>query len=123
MSESTAVGRWSAIRERRLADPGVREQYERTFASVSVVRQLLQALNAERERAGVSKSELARRVGASPAAIRRLFTSTTANPTIRTIVELFWALDIELIPQRRADHQDILDRQSIQVTKTVAGTR
>jgi ribosome-binding protein aMBF1 (putative translation factor) len=123
VSQSASADRWSDIRERRLSDPIAREQYERTFASVSVVRQLLQALDAEREHAGVSKSELARRVGASPAAIRRLFTSNTANPTIRTIVELFWALDIELIPQRRSERQDVQDGRRVKVVEASAGTR
>jgi ribosome-binding protein aMBF1 (putative translation factor) len=103
MSRSSPPDRWSAIRERRISDATTREQYERMRASVSTVRQLLQSLDAERERVGVSKTELARRVGASPAAVRRLFTSPAANPTMRTIVDLFGALNMDVTVRRRTE--------------------
>jgi transcriptional regulator with XRE-family HTH domain len=68
---------------------------------------MLQMLDAERERAGLSKAELARRIGASPATIRRLFTSSHANPTLRTIVDLFDALDVEITLRHR--HEQAAD--------------
>ena len=88
--------RWSRIRERKLVDPQVREQYQRTRRSVSSIRQVLQVVDAERQRAGLTKAELAQRIGTSPAAIRRLFTSESANPTLRTVVDLLDALDLEV---------------------------
>ena len=88
--------RWSQIRERKLADPRARERYERTRRSVSSIQEVLQRVDAERQRVGLTKAELAQRIGTSPAAIRRLFTSESANPTLRTILDLFEALDLEL---------------------------
>jgi ribosome-binding protein aMBF1 (putative translation factor) len=98
---SAGSDRWSEIRTRTLSTPELREQYERTRESVIAIRRMLQVLDAERERAGLSKSELARRIGASPASLRRLFTSPTANPTLRTIVDLFDALGIEMVVRPR----------------------
>ena len=89
-------GRWAQIRDRKLSTPALREQYERTRDSIITMRRMLQRIDAERERAGLSKSELARRIGAHPATVRRLFTSPTVNPTLKTIIELFMALDLEL---------------------------
>jgi ribosome-binding protein aMBF1 (putative translation factor) len=88
--------RWSVIRERTLSTPEVRERYRRTRAHVEGVRRMLQIVDAERERAGLSKSELARRIGTSPATLRRLLTSPTANPTLKTLFDLFDALDVEV---------------------------
>ena len=102
--------RWSKIRERVLQDPTAQERYERTHRSVSAVRHVLQLIDAERERVGLTKSELAERIGTSPAAVRRLLTSDTANPTLRTLLDVFDALDVEftLQPKTRT-RQDSAD--------------
>ncbi len=47
-------------------------------------------------RAGMSKTELARRVGVNPSAMRRLLTAETANPTLKTMLGLFDALGLEV---------------------------
>jgi transcriptional regulator with XRE-family HTH domain len=61
-------------------------------------------IDAERRQAGLTKAELAQRIGASPAAVRRLFTADSANPTLRTVLELVDALELEmsLKPKSRA---------------------
>ena len=43
-------------------------------------RRLLQAVDAERERSGLSKADLARRLDLNPAAVRRLLGGGGANP-------------------------------------------
>jgi ribosome-binding protein aMBF1 (putative translation factor) len=88
--------KWSEIRSKTLSDPVARERYERKVKSIIAVRRMLQLIDAERERAGLSKSALARKIGVSPATVRRLFTSPTSNPTLKTIVDLFIALDLEI---------------------------
>lgn len=100
----TKPNRWAEIRERALADPAMRERYERTRRSVTATRQLLQLIDAERERAGLTKAELAERVGATPSAVRRLLTAEDSNPTLRTLLGLFDALDLEFSvkPKKRA---------------------
>src|SRR4051812_12196594 len=103
---SAGSDRWSEIRARTLSTPAAREQYQRTRQSVIAIRRMLQMLDAERERAGLTKTELARRIGSSPATLRRLFTSPTANPTLRTIVDLFEALDVDISLRPRKRRRD-----------------
>jgi ribosome-binding protein aMBF1 (putative translation factor) len=91
-----ASGRWEQIRERHLSAPGARERYEHVRNTVISIRQILQTIEAERERLGLTKAELAQEIGASPSAIRRLLTSETTNPTLRTVLELCDVLGIEL---------------------------
>lgn len=78
--------------ERRMAnDPELREEYERLaprFAAIS-------ALIGARQRAGVSQSELARRMGVSPGVISRL-ESGEHSPRLDTIAEAAAALGCEL---------------------------
>jgi len=105
MTPSAVPSRWSAIRDRALAKPLARERYDRTRNSVLAIRHVLQAIDGERERAGLSKSDLARRVGTTPAAIRRLFTSPSANPTLRTILDLSDALNLEVSLRPRTGHK------------------
>ena len=93
--------RWAQIRGQKLADPATRDRYERTRRSVAAIRHLLRLVEAERERAGLTKAELAQRMGTSPAVVRRLLTSDSANPTLRTILDLFDALDLEFALQPR----------------------
>ena len=101
----TMVGssRWSQLREQTLSTPEGRERYDRTRESVIAIRRMLQMIDSERERAGLTKSELARRIGASPASLRRLFTSPSANPTLKTVIDLFDALDVEIELRPRRD--------------------
>src|SRR5690348_12644298 len=87
-----SVSRWEQIRSRKLADPLARERYERTRRAVVATRELLRLVDLERERAGLSKAALAASVGASPSAIRRLFSSNASNPTLKTLLEVFDAL-------------------------------
>jgi ribosome-binding protein aMBF1 (putative translation factor) len=104
--DSRPTGRWAQIRKRSLVTEADRQQYEQTKRTVIFVRQLLQRIDAERERAGLTKADLAERIGASPASVRRLFTSPSANPTLRTVVELFDALGLEVQVQRRAHESE-----------------
>src|SRR4051794_37805458 len=100
--DNRRTGRWAQLRERVLETDADRRRYEQTKRTVIFVRRLLQRIDAERERAGLTKTDLAERIGASPASVRRLFTSQSANPTLRTVVELFDALGLEVQVQRRA---------------------
>ena len=93
---SSRPGKWAELRAKTFPDPAARERYERKVKGIVAVRRMLQLIDAERERAGLSKSDLARRIGVSPSTVRRLFTSPTSNPTLKTIVDLFIALDLEI---------------------------
>lgn len=97
-------GAWERFRAELLEDPEAREEYERTRRSVAELRRILQTVEGERQQAGLSKADLARRVGVEPAAIRRLLTSETSNPTFRTLLGIFDALGLQLTltPRKRA---------------------
>ncbi len=88
--------RWASMRERALADPDDRRRYERKKRTIALTRQVLMRIDAERERTGLSKAELARRIGTSPSVVRRLFTSEGSNPTLRTVIEMLDELGIDL---------------------------
>ncbi|MDP2663177.1 MAG: helix-turn-helix transcriptional regulator [Dehalococcoidia bacterium] len=50
----------------------------------------------ERQRAGLSKAELARRIGMTPSVVRRLFSSKSSNPTLGTVINMAGALGLEV---------------------------
>ncbi len=100
---AAANGEWEQFRTQLLEDPEARAAYERTFREVVALREILQACEAKREEAGLSKTELAQRVGMNPSAIRRLLTSETSNPTLKTMIGICDVLGLEITvrPTRR----------------------
>ena len=99
----TTTGRWAEMQERIVKTPELREQYERTKRTIVSTRQVLMEIDDERRRAGLSKAELARRIGMTPSVIRRLFSSKSSNPTLGTVINMAGALgmEIELKPARQ----------------------
>jgi DNA-binding phage protein len=89
-------GEWERLRAELLADPENREIYDRTLREAIVLRAILQQVEEARESAGLSKAELAQRVGMNPASLRRLLTSETGNPTFKTMLSVFDALGLEV---------------------------
>ncbi|MDQ6909443.1 MAG: helix-turn-helix transcriptional regulator [Actinomycetota bacterium] len=82
--------------EQDMSDPEYRRAYERSRARIDAIDRVINSLDEMRERQGLSKAELARRIGVSDAVIRRLFSAQDRNPTIKTIVEVADALGLEL---------------------------
>lgn len=93
--ERTSSGRWEQLREQLVNTPELQQQYERTKHSILLSRQLLLQIDAARERAGLSKAELARRIGTSPSVVRRLFSSGSSNPTLQTMLDILDALGFQ----------------------------
>jgi len=62
-----------------LADEDTRAEYERARSEIEQIDAVIRSLDELREDAGMSKAELARRVGRNPASIRRLFTAEQAR--------------------------------------------
>ena len=89
--------------ERRRRDPEFDAAYVEARDEIRAVDAFIQALDEARVDADLSKTELARRIGAKPEVVRRLFTAEGANPTLRTIVGLASArgLRLELVPEER----------------------
>ena len=104
--------RWEEIRARKLADPAARERYERTRRSTAATRQVLQLIDAERGRAGLTKAELARRVGTNPAGMRRLLSSDASNPTLRTMLEILDTLGLQFIVQPKTRESGTAGRKA-----------
>lgn len=91
-----ASSRWARLREQVLDTPELQADYEQTKRSLVLTRQLLMQLDALRESAGLGKGELARRAGLDPSSVRRLFSAESSNPTLRTLLEVVAALDVEI---------------------------
>lgn len=83
---------------------GFMRQYQRARREIDSVDALVRALDARREAAGISKADLARRVGAKAESIRRLFTAAAPNPTLDTVLRLVVALDCRLALRPRGGH-------------------
>jgi DNA-binding phage protein len=96
----THPSKWAEMRGHYLSTPESIERYERKKRAVALTRQVLLKIDEERRLAGLSKAELARRVGATPSVIRRVFSSQSSNPTLTTVLDMLDALgiDFELRP-------------------------
>ena len=73
-----------------------REEFERGVEVLVARNRALEVLEKERQVQKVSKKVLADRAGLDYASVRRLLTSTTANPTSETMLRLFSALQIRV---------------------------
>jgi ribosome-binding protein aMBF1 (putative translation factor) len=89
------------VARRRREDAEYRAEDERFRRQVAQIDAVVNALDELRERAGVSKAELARRIGKDPASVRRLF-SAKVNPELKTVAAIAEALDAEVVVQRRS---------------------
>lgn len=82
--------------DRRLAkrlaeDPEFRSEFERERRQIDQVDAVIRQLDVMRERAGMSKADLARAIGKEPSAVRRLFTAAV-NPELKTVAAIADAL-------------------------------
>lgn len=76
--------------------------------ALSASAALLGAIEQTREARGLSKAELARSVDLQRTAVSRLLEEDEANPTLRTLVRLLWAVGLhaEVIVRRRRPGDD-----------------
>jgi ribosome-binding protein aMBF1 (putative translation factor) len=87
MSETKKVGWLEAKADDR--------EFHRLLAREDLIEDFLHSVAAEMSRQGVSRSELARRVGCAPANVTRIMRRTT-NLTAATMVDLAFALNLRL---------------------------
>ncbi len=99
MAEHT-TGKWADIRARTLATPARRARYGRTKRQVITTRRILQAIDAERQRRGMTKAALAQEIGMTPSVVRRMFSSEASNPGLATVIAMLDALDLGVHIQR-----------------------
>jgi DNA-binding XRE family transcriptional regulator len=84
-----------------LADEDAHAEYERARQEIEQIDAVIRSLDELRVDAGMSKAELARRVGRNPASIRRLFTAEQARPELPLIISIANALDAGIEIRRR----------------------
>lgn len=88
--------------DRWMQDPDSAESYKIHRARIDAIDAVMQAIDDERERQHVTKTELAERIDAQPAAIRRLFSQRTPNPQIGRLVDMAHELGLEVVIRRRS---------------------
>lgn len=82
--------------ERRLReDPEFRAEFERQRREIAQIDLVVRQLDELREKAGMSKAELARSIGKEPSSIRRFFTADV-NPELKTVAAVADALGAEI---------------------------
>jgi DNA-binding XRE family transcriptional regulator len=103
MAKTLDTSYYEKRRQGWLADEGTRAEYERARSEIEQIDAVIRSLDELREHAGMSKAELARRVGRNPASIRRLFTAEQARPELPLIISIANALDasVEVKPRSR----------------------
>lgn len=84
-----------------MQDPEFAESYRLHRARIDAIDNLMRSLDAERERQKITKADLARRIEAEPAAVRRLFTESRPNPQIGRLVDMAHELGFEITIKRR----------------------
>jgi ribosome-binding protein aMBF1 (putative translation factor) len=90
----------TSLHKRRLAqrmrDPEFREAYDRVAREISQTDQVIRELDSLRVDLGISKAELARRIGRNASSIRRLFTASHARPELPLVAAIADALGAEV---------------------------
>jgi transcriptional regulator with XRE-family HTH domain len=83
--------------------PSFAESYTDARAAVDAIDSVVRALDAARQKCGLTKAELAGAIDARPEVVRRLFTTKTPNPTLSTIIRLAAAVGyrVELVRDAR----------------------
>ncbi len=77
-------------------DPEDRAFFEKEYAKAVAIGALLQQLEAARDKQHLSKREVARRMDRQESAVSRLLKGEGANPTLTTIADLAYALNLEI---------------------------
>lgn len=84
--------------QKDMRNPEYRAAYLKARARIDAVDNLVRAIDAAREAQNLSKAELARRMGVQPESVRRLFSVSQPNPTVRTLVAAAEVVGLRLEP-------------------------
>jgi DNA-binding phage protein len=84
----------------RMKDPAFAAEYAQARAEIDAIDTLIGALDEARDRSGLTKADLARRIHAKPEIVRRLLTDVGGNPTMSTVLKVASAVGchLELVP-------------------------
>ncbi len=88
----------------QMKSPSFAKDYAEARALVDAIDTMVRALDAAREKSGLTKAALADAIDARPEVVRRLFTTKRPNPTLATMIRLAAAVGyrVALVP----DHSD-----------------
>jgi DNA-binding phage protein len=88
--------------DEQMRDPAFAAEYRAARAEIDAIDKLIRALDAARVIRGLSKADLARKIGSQPEMVRRLLTAARGNPTMDTVLKVASALGyhLELVPNR-----------------------
>jgi hypothetical protein len=81
---------------RDLEDPEFARIYALKLAKINAIADLLDAIEAARKEQHLTKAEIGRRIDRKPAAVSRLLGGSEQNPTWDTLIDLAYAVDLEL---------------------------
>jgi DNA-binding phage protein len=86
--------------DEQIETPAFAAEYRAARAEIDAIDKLLRALDAARLIGGLSKADLARKIGSQPEMMRRLLTDPRGNPTMDTVLKVASALGyhLELVP-------------------------
>jgi DNA-binding phage protein len=95
---------------RRMEQPEFAEAFEQAHARIAGIDSLIRAIEHVLGAKGMSKAELARRIGAKPESVRRLLSDPRGNPTLSTILKVLNEVGLHLevapnAPRRRKAHE------------------
>jgi len=85
------------------SDPAWAKRYLRTRSRLRTTERVLGAIDRRRLQLKMSKADLARKIGAQPADVRRIFSRQAANPTIGRLADMADALGLELEVKAASD--------------------
>jgi DNA-binding phage protein len=77
-------------------DPDFEIEFQAELSAIRIVDQLVNELDGVRQDAGLSKQDLALRLQMNPAQVRRLFTKSGQNPTLKTFLLVAQSMGLEL---------------------------
>ncbi len=82
--------------DERMRNPSFAAEYTEARAEIDAIDTLVRALDQARERSGLTKADLARKIDAKPEIVRRLLTASSGNPTMATVLKVASAVGCHL---------------------------
>lgn len=94
-----------------LQDPEFLREYVSESVRMATIDHVVNGLSTALSATGMTKADLARAINTEPATIRRLFSSSSRNPTLGTLAEVAAALGMKvtLEPLKRDERKMLTD--------------
>lgn len=108
MQEAALSGFWVDLAG-DLVEPVFRQQYLLESERIATIDRIINQLDDLRQELGMSKAELARAIGRTPEAIRRLMTAKSVNPQLSLVAEIASVLGyrVTLTPMSATERREV----------------